>query len=129
METDYKKIFAENLNNQLKRHQKTQTDLVNDLHFNKSSVSTWVQGLKFPRMNKIEQLANYFNIEKSDLLDPQNQPTYEIPTLSLAIQEDQNKGTLQEVLTLLHDLNNKELKETIEFMKFLRHQRETKQDI
>jgi hypothetical protein len=69
MPTDFKKIFAKNLQNQLYRHNKLQTDLVNDLGLNKSTVSTWINGTKMPRMNTVEQLAAYFGIEKSDLIE------------------------------------------------------------
>ncbi|AXB82294.1 LexA family protein [Megasphaera hexanoica] len=70
--TDFKRIFAKNLNAQLVKHNKTQSDLVNDLDLNKSTVSTWINGTKMPRMNKVEQLALYFGIEKSDLLEEKN---------------------------------------------------------
>ena len=69
MPTDFKKIFAKNLQNQLYRHNKLQTDLVNDLGLNKSTVSTWINGTKMPRMNTVEQLAAYFGIEKSYLIE------------------------------------------------------------
>ena len=35
-----------------------------------STVSSWCTGLKIPRMGMIEKLANYFGIEKSDLIEP-----------------------------------------------------------
>lgn len=69
MATDFKKIFAKNLSNLLSINQKTQTDLVNDLNLNKSTVSTWINATKMPRMNKVEQLAHYFGVEKSDLIE------------------------------------------------------------
>ena len=69
MNSDYKKVFAKNLSNLLARNKKTQADLVADLRLNKSTISTWVNCTKMPRMNKIEQLANYFGVEKSDLIE------------------------------------------------------------
>lgn len=69
MATDFKHVFAKNLRNQLARHNKLQSDLVNDLGLNKSTVSTWINGTKMPRMNTVEQLAAYFGIEKSDLIE------------------------------------------------------------
>ena len=69
MATDFKHVFAKNLRNQLARHDKLQNDLVNDLGLNKSTVSTWINGTKMPRMNTVERLAAYFGIEKSDLIE------------------------------------------------------------
>ncbi|MTK08435.1 MAG: helix-turn-helix transcriptional regulator [Hungatella sp.] len=66
---DYKKIFSNNLNNLLLLNNKTQNDIVNDLSFNKSAVSTWCNGTRLPRMDKVEMLAKYFHVEKSDLIE------------------------------------------------------------
>lgn len=66
---DFKKIFSKNLNDYMYRYNKTQTDLINDLNLNKSTVSTWINGIKIPRMDKIELLANYFGITKADLVE------------------------------------------------------------
>ena len=52
-----------NLNN------KNQMDLINDLSLSSSTVSNWCTGLKLPRMDKVQMLADYFGILKSDLLE------------------------------------------------------------
>ena len=65
----YKKIFSRNLLYYMALNQKTQTDLVNDLKFNKSAVSTWCNGTRLPRMDKVDSLAKYFNINRSDLIE------------------------------------------------------------
>lgn len=69
---DFRKIFSKNLNDYMYKNHKTQTDLINDLHLNKSTVSTWINGIKIPRMDKIELLANYFGITKADLVEEHN---------------------------------------------------------
>ena len=48
---------------------KNQSDLINDLGFNKSAVSTWCNGTRLPRMDKVEALAKYFGINRSDLIE------------------------------------------------------------
>lgn len=68
-EEDYKSIFTRNLNYFMELNQKTQIDIINDLGFNKSAVSTWCNGTRLPRMDKVEILSRYFNIENSDLLE------------------------------------------------------------
>lgn len=65
----YKKIFAKNLKYYMKLHNKNQADLINDLGFNKSSVSTWCNGTRLPRMDKVDILAKYFDINRSDLIE------------------------------------------------------------
>lgn len=68
----YQKIFAANLRYYMELNGKTQTDLINDLGFNKSTVSTWVNGTRLPRMDKVEMLAKYFGINRSDLINERN---------------------------------------------------------
>ena len=64
-----KKIFSKNLNYYMEKNQKTQSDIINDLGFNKSAVSTWCNGTRLPRMDKVEALAKYFGINRSDLIE------------------------------------------------------------
>lgn len=66
---DYKKIFATNLKYYMTLNDKTQMDLMNDLHLSSSTVSNWCTGLKLPRMDKVQMLADYFHINKSDLIE------------------------------------------------------------
>lgn len=68
-EDDYKKIFSKNLNYFMALNGKTQVDIINDLNFNKSSVSTWCNGSRLPRMDKVDALAKYFGINRSDLIE------------------------------------------------------------
>lgn len=68
LDDKYKKIFSKNLNYYMNLREKTQTDIVNDLDINKSAISSWCNGTRLPRMNKVELLANYLNINVSDLL-------------------------------------------------------------
>ena len=69
----YKKIFAKNLNRYMELHNKEQIDLVNDLGFNKSAVSTWCNATRLPRMDKVDMLAKYFNINRSDLIEDKDE--------------------------------------------------------
>lgn len=62
-------IFAKNLNRYMQINGKTQADLIKDLKYSSSTISNWCTGQKIPRMDKIEQLATYFGINKSDLIE------------------------------------------------------------
>lgn len=72
IEDQYKKIFSKNLKYYMSLYDKEQIDLINDLGFNKSAVSTWCNGTRLPRMDKVEKLAQYFNINRSDLIEEKN---------------------------------------------------------
>lgn len=72
---EQKRIFAERLNYYMNLRGKDQIDLVTELGVNKSTISTWCRGEKMPRMGTIQTLADYFGINKSDLIEDKRTPT------------------------------------------------------
>lgn len=66
---DAKEIFAKNLKRYLKIKNKNQLELSEDLGFKQSTVSDWMNAKKYPRIDKIQILADYFDIMKSDLTE------------------------------------------------------------
>lgn len=72
-EDEYKRIFSKNLRKYMSLNNKTQVDLINDLGFNKSAVSTWCNGTRLPRMDKVDALAKYFGIRRSDSIEDKSE--------------------------------------------------------
>ena len=66
---DNKNIFAFNLNRYMKIKGITRNDISAALGLSYFTVSDWVNGKKYPRMDKVEMLANLFGIQKSDLIE------------------------------------------------------------
>jgi transcriptional regulator with XRE-family HTH domain len=66
---DNKNIFAYNLKKQMELNRKSRNDIAQALNISYFTVSDWVNGKKYPRMDKVEMLANYFGILKSDLIE------------------------------------------------------------
>lgn len=64
-----KEIMAENIRHYMEINRKTRNQICDDLGFKYSTFSDWVTGEKYPRIDKIEILANYFGIQKSDLVE------------------------------------------------------------
>jgi repressor LexA len=59
----------------MKEHDKSRKEVADALGISYYTFSDWVNGKKYPRMDKVEKLANYFGILKSDLIeDKQKQP-------------------------------------------------------
>lgn len=61
--------FAKNLRYYVERSGKLQTEIADTVGVTKSAFTSWVKGEKYPRIDKIEALANYFGIQKSDLIE------------------------------------------------------------
>ena len=64
-----KDIFAKNLSYYVERSGKTQKEIAEILNVSPASFNNWIKGVKYPRIDKIEMLANYFGILKSDLIE------------------------------------------------------------
>ena len=70
-----KEIFAKNLRYYQGISGKTQKELAQIIGVSAPTMHEWCRGKKTPRMDKVEKLANYFGILKSDLIeDKQKQP-------------------------------------------------------
>lgn len=64
-----KEVFAKNLKYYMDLYNKSRNDIAKITNVPYSTVSSWCNALFYPRIDKIEMLANYFNILKSDLVD------------------------------------------------------------
>lgn len=64
-----KAVMAENLQYYLSRSGKSQKELAEIIGVSTSALNNWILGLKYPRIDKIELMANYFGIKKSDLIE------------------------------------------------------------
>lgn len=73
-----KEVMAKNIKYYLKENDITQTEMCNTLGFKMSTVSDWMHARTYPRIDKIEMMANYFGIEKSDLVEQKSSKTIEL---------------------------------------------------
>lgn len=85
-----KNIMASNIRYYMKLNNKTRSDICDALGFSYTTFSDWYNGNKYPRIDKIEMLANYFGIDKADLVEERlryNQKShgFRIPVLGKVI--------------------------------------------
>lgn len=64
-----KAIMAENLKYYIEKSGKERKELAEIWGFPYSTVSEWMNGRKYPRIDRIEIMADYFGIQKSDLIE------------------------------------------------------------
>lgn len=82
-----KEIFAKNLKYYMELNNKDRNDICKDLQFPYTTFAEWYNGNIYPRIDKIELIANYFGIKKSDLnerkdrTDKLGNPVISIPIL------------------------------------------------
>lgn len=107
--------FAEMLKYYLMMNNKTQSDLVNDLGFDKSTVSNWCAGLRVPKVDVIIDIANYLHVNVGDLIeDNRNEDTYYLDDDARDMAQFMYENPEYKVL---FDASRKVKKEDIDFVK------------
>lgn len=64
-----KEILSKNLKFYLSKSGKDRSDICKDLGISYSTFTDWINGNKYPRIDSIERMANYFGIQKADLIE------------------------------------------------------------
>ena len=64
-----KEIMAKNIQYYMDKYEKTRQDMCDALGVKYTTFTDWVKGNSYPRIDKIELMANYFGISKADLVE------------------------------------------------------------
>ena len=67
-----KEIFAKNLLYYIEISGRSQKEIAEEIGVSASTFNEWVKGKKYPRIDKIEKLSNYFRVPKSALIEEKN---------------------------------------------------------
>ena len=70
-------IFTENLNRIMQERGFKQIEVSKAIGVNPQTFNTWMKGKAIPRMDKVQKLADFFGIRKSDLIDRHDEITEE----------------------------------------------------
>ena len=115
MKVENKEIFANNLSFYMEQKGVDRNTLCADLDLKYTTVRDWLKGITYPRIGKIELLANYFNINKSDLIEnkistaqPSDSLLEEITNTARKLNIDNKKIVLRMSEDLLNEQRNEE---------------------
>lgn len=86
-----KEIMAKNIKKYMDLKRIDRAKLSSDLNISYTTVSDWVNGKTYPRIDKIEMLANYFGITKSQLVEDNNINKDILPIYNKLNQTNQTK--------------------------------------
>ena len=64
-----KEIMAANIKRYMEMKGVTNQQLCDALDFKYTTFMDWIKGVTYPRIGKVEAMANYFGCEKSDLIE------------------------------------------------------------
>ena len=113
-----KRIFTRNLNSYIEASGKTQLEIAKSIGVSPQTFNTWCKGIAIPRMGKVQALADYFHINKSDLIeDKSNSSEEETYYLNDDARDMAQFMYENPEYKVLFDASRKVKKEDIEFVK------------
>ena len=118
-----KEIMAKNIQYYMDKYDKTRQEMCEALGVKYTTFTDWVKGNSYPRIDKIELMANYFGISKADLVEDHNdlqqakEPYYLNEETREIAQEVFENPELRSLFHVARDIPPERLKAHIEFMK------------
>lgn len=88
-EQEFNTIFSKRLRYYLNKNDMTQVELAKKLGVGTTSVYNWCNGIKTPRMDKVDAMCNLFHCSRSDLI----------------VEKDENSLTPRDERDITNDLN------------------------
>ena len=121
-----KEIMAKNIQYYMDKYGKTRQDMCEALGVKYTTFTDWVTGNSYPRIDKIELMANYFGISKADLVEDHNDLSddhYYLNDETREIAQEAFKNPeLRTLFKVARDIPPERLRAHIEFMKTLKEQ-------
>lgn len=118
---DNKKVFAANLKRYMDLKGKSRNDISDALGISYYTVTDWVKGKKYPRMDKVEMLAKYFGILKSDLIEEKTEEHREkqqknsiLTDITIRMRTDDNFASIIEGLNQLDEVQLASVKQVVD---------------
>jgi transcriptional regulator with XRE-family HTH domain len=106
---EHKEVFAQNLKKYMDLNGKSRREVCQALGYSYFTFSDWVNGKKMPRMDKVEQLANYFGIMKSDLIEEKKETA----------PEDGLSESKRQLLALAESCSEEDAEKLLQMMQIL----------
>ena len=127
-----KEIMAKNIQYYMDKYGKTRQDMCEALGVKYTTFTDWVKGNSYPRIDKIELMANYFGISKAELVEDHNDFSddhyYLNDETRQIAQEAFENPELRTLFKVARDIPPERLKAHIEFMKSLKEQEQKNHD-
>ena len=100
-----KEIFARNLRRFLDARGMQDKDLVEVTGASQTAISDWLNAKKYPRIDKIEKMAVFFGVKKSDLIEEQTR--------------DEHEAVIKHLVDMFNSLPDEGKERTMEYLQFL----------
>jgi toxin-antitoxin system, antitoxin component, xre family len=112
-EQEFNAVFSKRLRYYLSKYEITQAELAKHLGVGTTSVYNWCNGIKTPRMDKVDAMCDLFNCKRSDLIeekDDSNDRYYLNDETAQAAQEIFENKELRALFDVQRDMDADDLR-------------------
>lgn len=118
-ESELNRLIAERIRYYMDQKNVSQAEMAEALGVSQQAVSTWCQGIKMPRMDKIDKICSFLGVTRSALM--QENYYYEEETARIAQEIFEDKD-LRALMSAARDANPAAIKAAHAFLKTLKEQ-------
>lgn len=108
-----KLLFSSNLSRLIEERNLKQAEIAEYIGVSPQTFNTWVKGIAFPRMGKVQKIVDFFNVPKSYLIEehPDDEPTYYIkPEAAEAAKELYERDELRVLFDAARDVSAEDIR-------------------
>lgn len=111
-----KEVLAKNLKSYIAKSGKERMEICESIGIPYSTLTDWLNAKKYPRINSIEKLADYFNVSKSDLIEDFEEIKKDNDRLVAIIVKLRTNKDLVNVVEKLSSLDKTKLEQLSRFL-------------
>lgn len=116
-EQEFNAIFSKRLKYYLNKYEMTQAELAKRIGVGTTSVYNWCNGIKTPRMDKVDTMCQIFNCKRSDLIEERTEQPEEHYYFNEDARELAEFMFKNPEYKVLFDASRKVKKEDIDFVR------------
>ena len=113
-------IMAENIQRLMDSRGIDRNKICADLGLKYTTFTDWVKGNTYPRIDKIELLANYFGVPKSELVEKYTDGYYTDPEAAEFAEYLRTRPGARMLFSAAKDITKEEMEEAVKYIEFLK---------
>lgn len=99
-----KEIISANIQRYMDKWNVSRRELASKIGVSYTTLSSWIQGENYPRIDKIEKMANFFQIQKSDLVERPKTENRVADAIAAHIDDDTPKSEQDQIINFIENL-------------------------
>ena len=116
-----KAIMAENIQRLMDSRGIDRNKICSDLGFKYTTFTDWVKGNTYPRIDKIEMMANYFGVNKSELVEKHVEGGYYTNAETAEFAEYlRTRPGARMLFSAAKDISKEDMEKAVEYIELLK---------